>query len=233
MLDAAPEGPLRGVPVVIKDEWPLPWRAERFGAAEMFGASPPGESGPYRALRDAGAVIAGVANMHEWGSSSTGNASVYGAARNPWDTERCPGGSSSGPGAAVGARIVAGAVGPTGSVDPLPGRLLRDHRAEADLRALGDGGPPHAQHDDDRLRADVQRRRRLPAAGLGALSRAAAGGDAGGCGSGSSPGDVSEDCSRPVRSACEEAIEALRERPAAASRRSSSPGLELSGLAAC
>ena len=33
MLEAAPEGPLRGVPVVIKDEWPLPWRAERFGAA--------------------------------------------------------------------------------------------------------------------------------------------------------------------------------------------------------
>jgi Asp-tRNA(Asn)/Glu-tRNA(Gln) amidotransferase A subunit family amidase len=39
MLDAAPDGPLRGVPVVIKDEWPLPWRAQRFGAAEMM-ASP-------------------------------------------------------------------------------------------------------------------------------------------------------------------------------------------------
>ncbi len=36
MLAAAPEGSLRGVPVVIKDEWPLPWRAQRFGAAEMF-----------------------------------------------------------------------------------------------------------------------------------------------------------------------------------------------------
>ena len=37
-----------------------------------------------------------------------------GAARNPWNTERCPGGSSSGPGAAVGARLVAGAVGADG-----------------------------------------------------------------------------------------------------------------------
>src|SRR5262249_62309219 len=106
MLERAPDGPLRGVPVVIKDEWPLPWRAERIGAASVPGVNlEPGESGPYRALRDAGAVIAGVANMHELGSSSTGNTSVYGPAHNPWDLERCPGGSSPGPGAGVAGRL--------------------------------------------------------------------------------------------------------------------------------
>jgi Asp-tRNA(Asn)/Glu-tRNA(Gln) amidotransferase A subunit family amidase len=114
MLDQSPEGPLRGVPVVIKDEWPLPWRAERLGAADSVYDLQPGESGPYRALRDAGAVIAGVANMHELGSGSTGAISVYGPARNPWDTERCPGGSSSGPAAAVAGGLVAGAVGADG-----------------------------------------------------------------------------------------------------------------------
>lgn len=114
MLAQAPPGPLRGVPVLIKDEWPLPWRAQRFGAAEMLSPTAPGESGPYRALRDAGAVVAGVGNMHELGSSSTGNSSVYGPARNPWDPSRCPGGSSSGPAAAVAARLVAGAVGADG-----------------------------------------------------------------------------------------------------------------------
>jgi Asp-tRNA(Asn)/Glu-tRNA(Gln) amidotransferase A subunit family amidase len=115
MLEQAPEGPLRGVPVLIKDEWPLPWRAETIGAASVPGVKlEPGESGPYRALRDAGAVIAGVANMHELGSSSTGNTSVYGAAHNPWDLERCPGGSSSGPAAAVAGGLVAGAVGADG-----------------------------------------------------------------------------------------------------------------------
>ena len=114
MLAAAPDGPLRGVPVVIKDEWPLPWRAQRFGAAEMLTPTAPGESGPYRALRDAGATIVGVGNMHELGAGSTGNVSVYGPAHNPWDTERCPGGSSSGPAAAVAARLVAGAVGADG-----------------------------------------------------------------------------------------------------------------------
>src|SRR6185369_15610846 len=84
MLEQAADGPLRGVPVLIKDEWPLPWRAETIGAAAVPGVSfEPGESGPYRALRDAGAVIAGVANMHELGSSSTGNTSVYGPTHNP------------------------------------------------------------------------------------------------------------------------------------------------------
>jgi Asp-tRNA(Asn)/Glu-tRNA(Gln) amidotransferase A subunit family amidase len=115
MLEEAPDGPLRGVPVLIKDEWPLPWRAETIGAAAVPGVSfEPGESGPYRALRDAGAVIAGVANMHELGSSSTGNTSVYGPTHNPWDLDRCPGGSSSGPGAAVAGGLVSGAVGADG-----------------------------------------------------------------------------------------------------------------------
>ncbi|MFL5908330.1 MAG: amidase [Solirubrobacterales bacterium] len=115
MLEQAPDGPLHGVPVMIKDEWPLPWRAETIGAAAVPGASfEPGESGPYRALRDAGAVIAAVVNMHELGSSSTGNASVYGPTHNPWDLERCPGGSSSGPAAAVAGGLVSGAVGADG-----------------------------------------------------------------------------------------------------------------------
>src|SRR5215208_256091 len=111
MLEKAPDGPLRGVPVLIKDEWPLPWRAETVGAASVPGVTlEPGDSGPYRALRDAGAVIAGIANMHELGSSSTGNTSLYGAAHNPWDLERCPGGSSSGPAAAVSGGLVSGAL---------------------------------------------------------------------------------------------------------------------------
>ena len=114
MLAAAQDGSLRGVPVVIKDEWPLPWRAQRFGSAELMKPTAPQESGPYRALRDAGAVIVGVGNMEELGAGSTGAISVYGPAHNPWDTDRCPGGSSSGPAASVAARLVAGSVGADG-----------------------------------------------------------------------------------------------------------------------
>src|SRR6478752_848892 len=114
MLHSAPDGPLRGVPIVVKDEWPLPWRAQQFGAPKSIAPFAPGESGVYRALRDAGALIAGVGNMHELGASSTGNASVYGPAHNPWNLERCPGGSSSGPAAAVAGGLVAGSVGADG-----------------------------------------------------------------------------------------------------------------------
>ena len=169
---AAPDGPLRGVPVVIKDEWPLPWRAQRFGSAEMLKPTAPGESGPYRALRDAGAVIVGVGNMEELGAGSTGAISVYGPAHNPWDTERCPGGSSSGPAASVaGAARRRRGRRRRPRLGPLSRRLLRPDRAEADLRPLGDGRPPRRpDDDDDRLRPALRRRRRLPPAGLGPVS---------------------------------------------------------------
>ena len=68
----------------------------------------------YRRLRDAGAVIVGVTNMHEHGAGSTGHISAYGPCGNPWDPARCGGGSSGGSAAAVGARLVAGAVGTDG-----------------------------------------------------------------------------------------------------------------------
>ena len=134
-------------------------------------AAAPGESGPYRALRDAGAVIVGVGNMHELGAGSTGNVSVYGPARNPWDTERCPGGSSSGPAAAVAARLVAGAVGADGIGS------IRYPAAYCGLtglkptfgRSAMDGHHMAGGHDHDRLRPALRRRRRLPPARLGVL----------------------------------------------------------------
>jgi Asp-tRNA(Asn)/Glu-tRNA(Gln) amidotransferase A subunit family amidase len=212
MLDAAPDGPLRGVPVVIKDEWPLPWRAQRFGAAEMLATTAPGESGPYRALRDAGAVIVGVANMHELGSSSTGNTSVYGPARNPWDTERCPGGSSSGPAAAVAARLVAGAVGADGigsirfpaaycgltGLKPTFGRAAMQGHHMADVSTTIVSGPLCLDAADCRLLASA-----LFGEDLGA-------GDARELRIGVVRDTVSEDVAPAVREACETAIDALR-----------------------
>jgi Asp-tRNA(Asn)/Glu-tRNA(Gln) amidotransferase A subunit family amidase len=114
MLAEAPEGPLSGVPVAVKDLFALPWRAPRDGAfANPYGVGA-GESGIYRRLRDAGAVVVAVTNMHEFGLGSTGHLSVYGPCRNPWDSTRCAGGSSGGSAAAVSARLVAGAVGTDG-----------------------------------------------------------------------------------------------------------------------
>jgi len=213
MLAAAPDGPLRGVPVVIKDEWPLPWRAQRFGAAEMLAPSAPSESGPYRALREAGAVIVGVGNMHELGAGSTGNVSVYGPAANPWDTERCPGGSSSGPAAAVSARMVAGAVGADGigsirfpaaycgltGLKPTFGRaaMAGHHLAEVSTTIVS--GPLCADAADARLLASALFREPL-AAGEGRGLRIGIVRDT-----------VTDDVAPAVRDACEEAIRALAE----------------------
>jgi aspartyl-tRNA(Asn)/glutamyl-tRNA(Gln) amidotransferase subunit A len=114
MLAEAPEGPLHGVPIAVKDQFALPWRAPRDGAFRTPSGVEAGESSVFRRLRDAGAVIVGVTNMHEFGLGSTGHLSTYGPCRNPWDTGRCAGGSSSGSAAAVAARLVAGAVGTDG-----------------------------------------------------------------------------------------------------------------------
>jgi aspartyl-tRNA(Asn)/glutamyl-tRNA(Gln) amidotransferase subunit A len=112
MLEAAPRGPLHGVPIAVKDMFALPWRAPRDGSPHE--QIPAGESGVYRVLRDAGAVIVGVTNMHFWGGGSTGHVSAYGPVGNPWSTEHCGGGSSGGSAAAVGAHLTAGAVGTDG-----------------------------------------------------------------------------------------------------------------------
>ncbi|HYQ79149.1 MAG TPA: amidase [Solirubrobacterales bacterium] len=212
MLAAAPRGPLHGVPIVIKDEWPLPWRAQRFGAAEMLAPAAPGESGPYRALRDAGAVIVGVGNMHELGASSTGNISVYGPAHNPWKLDRCPGGSSSGPAASVAARLVAGAVGADGvgsirypaaycgltGLKPTFGRsaMAGHHMAEVSTTIVSGA-----------LCADAADCRALDSALFG---EELAVGEPRGLRIGVIRGEVSEDVAPDVREACEAAIEDLR-----------------------
>ena len=112
MLSEAPQGPLYGVPVIVKDMFRLPWYAPRDGAPGE--AAPRGESAVYRRLRDAGAVIAGVGQCHFWGAGSTGHISDWGACGNPWNPAHCAGGSSGGSASAVGARLVAAAVGTDG-----------------------------------------------------------------------------------------------------------------------
>jgi Asp-tRNA(Asn)/Glu-tRNA(Gln) amidotransferase A subunit family amidase len=213
MLGAARPGPLHGVPVAIKDEWPLPWRAERLGAAELPGhLTEPGESGPYRALRDVGAVIVGVANMHEYGAGSTGSISVYGPARNPWDTSRCPGGSSSGSAAAVAARLVAGAVGADGigsirypaaycgltGLKPTFGRsAMGGHHVKQTTTIVS--GP---------LCHDAASCRLLASALFG---EELAAGQAAGLRIGIVPGELWDDCDEEVRTACETALGQLRD----------------------
>lgn len=112
MLAEAPAGPLHGLPVGIKDMYTLPWWAPREGTHHI--QHQPGESGMFRALRDAGAVVVAVTNMHAYGGGTTGHASAYGPMGTPWDPTRCGGGSSGGSAGAVGARLLAATVGTDG-----------------------------------------------------------------------------------------------------------------------
>jgi Asp-tRNA(Asn)/Glu-tRNA(Gln) amidotransferase A subunit family amidase len=173
MLAEAPHGPLHGVPVAVKDMFALPWRGPRDGSRHE--QLEPGESGVYRLLRDAGAVIVGVTNMHFWGAGSTGHVSAYGPVGNPWSTDHCGGGSSGGSAAAVGARLVAAAVGTDGGGSVrLPaaycgvtglkgtyGATPRDGYTHG-FSSLGTGGPLTRDAADARLFAEVLFGRVLP-----------------------------------------------------------------------
>jgi amidase len=98
--------PFAGVPIAIKDsaavaDMPLTMGSELFGDYR-----PTHESFVVRRLRDAGFVIVGKTNMPEFGILPVSEPRRFGPVRNPWDTERTPGGSSGGSAAAVAAGLV-------------------------------------------------------------------------------------------------------------------------------
>jgi Asp-tRNA(Asn)/Glu-tRNA(Gln) amidotransferase A subunit family amidase len=138
MLAAAPQGPLRGVPIAVKDMYRLPWRGPQDGTARE--QLPPGESVVYRLLRDAGAVVVGHTNTHFWGGGSTGHVSAYGPVGNPWNVAHCGGGSSGGSAACVGARLVAGSIGADGGGSI---RLPAAYCGVTGLKSTFGAVPPH------------------------------------------------------------------------------------------
>lgn len=107
--DALPDGPFRGVPMVVKDLDGTtagdPYHAGmRFLKEQNWIADE--DSYQIAKLRAAGFVFVGKTNCPELGLVPTTEPESYGPTRNPWDVERSPGGSSGGSAAAVASRMV-------------------------------------------------------------------------------------------------------------------------------
>jgi len=104
-------GPLHGTPIALKDNVSVRGEVSSAGSKVLQDFVPDGDATIAARFRAAGAIFVGRLNMHEFAYGVTTNNPHYGAARNPWDTSRTPGGSSGGSGAAVAARLCAGAIG--------------------------------------------------------------------------------------------------------------------------
>ncbi len=111
----AARGPLEGIPVLIKDNISTRDQAATAGSPALLAAAAT-DAFLVAALRRAGAVILGKANLSEWAnfrstSSSSGWSTLGGQAVNPWGQGRNPSGSSSGSGVAVAAGLAPVAIG--------------------------------------------------------------------------------------------------------------------------
>ncbi len=107
----APLGPLHGVPVALKANLCVAGHEVHCGSRVLAGWRAPYSATAVERLLHAGAVLVGATNMDEFAMGSSGENSAFGVSRNPWDTARTSGGSSSGSAAAVAAGLVPLALG--------------------------------------------------------------------------------------------------------------------------
>lgn len=104
-------GPLHGVPLAHKDMFFQEGELAECGSRILSGFRPDHTATVIQRLANAGAVDLGALHMAEFAMSPTGFNAHLGHGRNPWSQEHVTGGSSSGSGAAVAARLVFGALG--------------------------------------------------------------------------------------------------------------------------
>lgn len=104
-------GPLQGIPIGLKDLCQTAGVRTTAGSKVLGDWVPEADATVVRKLKEQGAVLTAKLNMHEFAYGVTSANAHYGPVRNPWDTERHPGGSSGGSGAAVAAGHCFAAIG--------------------------------------------------------------------------------------------------------------------------
>ena len=124
LLTGDPVGPLHGVPMAHKDMYYRAGEVSTCGSKIRKDFRPNHTATVIERLGDAGAIHLGGLNMAEFAFGPTGHNVHWGDCRNPWNTDHITGGSSSGTGSAVAARIVyAGLGSDTGGSIRLPSAL--------------------------------------------------------------------------------------------------------------
>ena len=107
-------GPLHGVPISIKDLEMSKGIPTTLGSAVFRDRMPEIDSIVVERVKAAGAIVLGKTNTPEFGQSGTTENKVSDPCRNPWNTDRTPGGSSGGAGAALAAGLCTIATGSDG-----------------------------------------------------------------------------------------------------------------------
>jgi aspartyl-tRNA(Asn)/glutamyl-tRNA(Gln) amidotransferase subunit A len=104
-------GPLHGVPMALKDNIDTAG-IRTTGASELFkDRVPVDDAEVVRRLRNAGMILLGKLNLHEFAYGGSSAVTYFGAVHNPWNLDRQSGGSSGGPAAALAADMCFGSLG--------------------------------------------------------------------------------------------------------------------------
>jgi aspartyl-tRNA(Asn)/glutamyl-tRNA(Gln) amidotransferase subunit A len=104
-------GPLHGIPIGLKDIYDTADIPTEGGSRSCLGRTPTADAETVRLLKEAGALVLGKLTTWEFAIGGTAFDTPFPPARNPWNTEHDPAGSSSGSGAAVAAGLCAMAMG--------------------------------------------------------------------------------------------------------------------------
>jgi aspartyl-tRNA(Asn)/glutamyl-tRNA(Gln) amidotransferase subunit A len=118
------KSPLHGIPVSLKDNFWTRGVRTTAGSAILADWVPNADSDVAKSLAEAGAILLGKTNMHEFAYGITGENPHYGSSRNPWAPERISGGSSGGSVVAVALGMGAASAGTdTGGSIRIPSAL--------------------------------------------------------------------------------------------------------------